>query len=129
LTFVRTHGILFKFALDIGGLYGSDTNAMKVAAHEWRGLNCFHCANINEITVYFDITFLLFFPFFIHILIFFPCFIIFLVIFSLFYSYSLLLMNGEDWIVFIVLILMKLLYILTHFIVIFFFSFFLFILS
>lgn len=45
----KTHGILFKFALDTGGLYGSDTNAMKVAAHEWRGLNCFHCANIRRI--------------------------------------------------------------------------------
>jgi hypothetical protein len=34
----QVHGILFKFALDSQyGLYGSDENAMKVAAHEWRG--------------------------------------------------------------------------------------------
>eukprot|EP01132_Coremiostelium_polycephalum_P005864 gene5864-7293_t len=38
------HGIMFKFAVEIYGLYGSDENAMKTAAHELNGctsfLNC-----------------------------------------------------------------------------------------
>lgn len=45
----KVHGILFKFALDgENGMYGSDENAMKVAAHEWRGLNCFFCAQSED---------------------------------------------------------------------------------
>jgi hypothetical protein len=32
-------------------MYGSDENAMKVAGHEWRGLNCYYCANIVDIIV------------------------------------------------------------------------------
>jgi len=33
-----SHNILFKFAVDDQGLYGSDEYAMKAASHELRGL-------------------------------------------------------------------------------------------
>lgn len=39
-------GILFKFALDVRGLYGGDEYAMKAASHELKGLQCLFPAGI-----------------------------------------------------------------------------------
>eukprot|EP01125_Pyxidicula_operculata_P011795 TRINITY_DN385_c1_g1_i1.p1 TRINITY_DN385_c1_g1~~TRINITY_DN385_c1_g1_i1.p1 ORF type:complete len:1249 (+),score=314.60 TRINITY_DN385_c1_g1_i1:1159-4905(+) len=44
-------GILFKFALDLAGIYGGDQNAMKAAGHELKGLMCFYNCQIPELNV------------------------------------------------------------------------------
>jgi hypothetical protein len=43
--------ILFKFAVDIEGLYKSDENAMKAASHDLKGLMAFFATNIADLHV------------------------------------------------------------------------------
>lgn len=44
-------GVLFKFALDVVGLYGGDDYAAKVAKHELRGLNAIASAHVPGVHV------------------------------------------------------------------------------
>ena len=44
------HGILFKFALNVSGIYSSDAEACTAAGHEIKGMNALQCAVVSTDT-------------------------------------------------------------------------------